>query len=427
MGCADLAQVRGKGIHAAMSVEIIVHRHDIIKEGWLVKQSKHVKQWRRRWLVLTPQYLCSFRTQGETRNATEAIRIRECSSVLSADGDTGKENSFRVDTPGRVFYLISEGATDKESWIGIIGRQMVRPTVLADDECSPIMPWDGGIAQAAPATAGNLSVFCAVSIPIALGMDGGEAVVHIEEHTSFESLLKDVTKMQGRIAAADTGVQLSSAGVLINSLEALLGHHNAGDVVYATFIRDVDRMSLESVAEELTCNADEFKGHQFTLSKIPPHFTARHVAHYLWEHQVLLTSVQAQTLFDQLVAKLGDGMRRDLVMALHSFCLHQHHVWEPDDGTDECLWAAMTWGGHHLQFKDRRLTRGRLSKWECADAIDPSSEDTWPSIDLCNLRGVAKARRAQQSKPLDAMRFVRQYEQSWTPGQSWRDLSRSRH
>jgi len=264
-----------------------------------------------------------------------------------------------------------------------------------------------------------LSQIRAMSIPIALGMNGGEAMVHIQEHTSFESLLEDITQTHGCIAAADTGVQLSSAGALINSLEALLGHHSRGDVVYATFIRDVDRMSLESVAEELTCNAQEFKGHQFTLSKLPLQTTARHVADYLWEHQVLLTSVQAQALFDQLIAKLGDGMRRDLIMALHSFCLHQHHVWEPNDGTSECLWATMSWGGHHLKFEDRRLTRGRLSAWVCADAIDPSSLDKWPSTDLCNLRGVAKARRAQQSKPLDAMHFVRQYERSW------RDLSRS--
>merc|ERR1712032_1490649 len=56
---------------------------------------------RRRWFVLTPQYLCSFKTQGELRNPTEAFRLSECSTVKSADQDTGKENSFRVDTGAR--------------------------------------------------------------------------------------------------------------------------------------------------------------------------------------------------------------------------------------------------------------------------------------------------------------------------------------
>mmetsp|Transcript_79522 Transcript_79522/g.137936 ORF Transcript_79522/g.137936 Transcript_79522/m.137936 type:complete len:122 (-) Transcript_79522:172-537(-) len=116
-----------------MADEIVVHRDDIVKEGYLVKESKHLKEWRRRWFVLTPQYLCSFKSEGEYRNPTEFIRLRECSTVKSADDSTGKENSFRVDTPNRCFNLIADNATDKESWIGHIGRQMVRPTVLTQD------------------------------------------------------------------------------------------------------------------------------------------------------------------------------------------------------------------------------------------------------------------------------------------------------
>eukprot|EP00928_Gymnodinium_smaydae_P002992 TRINITY_DN11087_c0_g2_i1.p2 TRINITY_DN11087_c0_g2~~TRINITY_DN11087_c0_g2_i1.p2 ORF type:complete len:144 (+),score=24.68 TRINITY_DN11087_c0_g2_i1:64-432(+) len=119
----------------ASTSDIVIHREDIIKEGWLVKQSMHLKEWRRRWFVLTPQYLCSFKEQGQLHKPTEAIRLRECSTVKSADEDTGKDNSFRVDSPGRIFYLIADSTTDKESWIGHIGRGMVRPTVLHDDEC----------------------------------------------------------------------------------------------------------------------------------------------------------------------------------------------------------------------------------------------------------------------------------------------------
>mmetsp|Transcript_51607 Transcript_51607/g.109660 ORF Transcript_51607/g.109660 Transcript_51607/m.109660 type:complete len:121 (-) Transcript_51607:73-435(-) len=116
-----------------MSNEIVIHPDDIVKSGWLVKQSRHIKDWRRRWFVLTPQYLCSFKNQGETRNPTEWIRLRECSTVKSADEDTGKENSFRVDTPGRIFYLIAENMQEKEAWIGQVGRQMVRRTVMVED------------------------------------------------------------------------------------------------------------------------------------------------------------------------------------------------------------------------------------------------------------------------------------------------------
>merc|ERR1711920_98875 len=83
-----------------MSAEIIIHRDDIVKEGWLVKQSKHSKEWRRRWCVLTPQYLFTFKQQGELR-----IRLRECSTVKSVEEKTGNQNSFRVVIPGREFHF----------------------------------------------------------------------------------------------------------------------------------------------------------------------------------------------------------------------------------------------------------------------------------------------------------------------------------
>lgn len=117
-----------------MAAEIIIHRDDIIKEGWIVKQSMHLKDWRRRWLILTPQYLCTFKAEGEYRNPTEAIRLRECCSVKSADEDTGKENSFRVDSESRIFFLVGDSSVEKEAWIGHIGRQMIRPTVMVENE-----------------------------------------------------------------------------------------------------------------------------------------------------------------------------------------------------------------------------------------------------------------------------------------------------
>jgi hypothetical protein len=116
-----------------MSNEIIIHPDDILKEGWLTKQSVHLKSWKRRWVVLTPQYLCSFKTESERRNPTECIRVKDCSTVKSATEDAGKENAFRVDTPERVFLLIADSAQEREAWIGNIGKSMVRPTMMVDE------------------------------------------------------------------------------------------------------------------------------------------------------------------------------------------------------------------------------------------------------------------------------------------------------
>lgn len=86
-----------------------LNKADIIKEGWLMKQSKFMKDWRRRWLVLTPQYLLSYRSPTSdysARNVTEYLRLNECSTVKSMEDANGCK--FRVDSIGRTFVLIGE-------------------------------------------------------------------------------------------------------------------------------------------------------------------------------------------------------------------------------------------------------------------------------------------------------------------------------
>jgi hypothetical protein len=118
-----------------MADQIAIHKDDVVKEGWLSKQSKYLKEWRKRWFVLTPNYLLTYKSQTmDYRNPTEVIKLRECSTVKSADDDTDRQNAFRVDSSSRVFLCIAESPQEKESWIGHIGRQMVRPTVITDED-----------------------------------------------------------------------------------------------------------------------------------------------------------------------------------------------------------------------------------------------------------------------------------------------------
>mmetsp|Transcript_23977 Transcript_23977/g.42470 ORF Transcript_23977/g.42470 Transcript_23977/m.42470 type:complete len:129 (-) Transcript_23977:1227-1613(-) len=103
----------------------------IYKEGWLYKQSKYLKEWRRRWVVLTPRLLCSFKAEKNYRVApTEQVWLRECSSVKSAEEETRQPNGFRVDSASRAYYFYTEDHEEKEAWIGAIGRAMIRPTVV---------------------------------------------------------------------------------------------------------------------------------------------------------------------------------------------------------------------------------------------------------------------------------------------------------
>merc|ERR1719427_2404836 len=95
------------------------------KEGYLYKQSRHLKQWRRRWFILDDNKLYSFKDKDDSKNATEIIDLKIFSSVKSSEDFTGKANSFDVYSPDFVFSMAAESEGEKEDWIRAIGRAIV--------------------------------------------------------------------------------------------------------------------------------------------------------------------------------------------------------------------------------------------------------------------------------------------------------------
>ena len=102
----------------------------ILKQGWIEKRSRFIREWRRRWMVLTTDTLRTYKNQGDTGNPTETIPLQRCSTVKSADEDLQKAFSFRIESRDRTFFFCAENQAEKENWIGCIGRAMVKPSVM---------------------------------------------------------------------------------------------------------------------------------------------------------------------------------------------------------------------------------------------------------------------------------------------------------
>ena len=119
--------------------EDVINSREVIKEGWLNKQSRNVKEWRKRYVVLTKDCLATFKTgpleMYMMRDATECVFFGSMMTVKSAEQETQKENSFCLqrNKDGRFFFFIADTPAEKEAWVGAIGRQMVRKTVLIED------------------------------------------------------------------------------------------------------------------------------------------------------------------------------------------------------------------------------------------------------------------------------------------------------
>eukprot|EP00461_Guttulinopsis_vulgaris_P000550 UN00550 len=105
-----------------MSIVIEIKGPD--REGWLEKESRYFKRWKRRWFVLDGYMLYSFKQEKKYIDPTETIDLRVYSSVKSSDR-TAKGNSFDLYSTDHTFSLIAETESQKEDWIRSLGRAIV--------------------------------------------------------------------------------------------------------------------------------------------------------------------------------------------------------------------------------------------------------------------------------------------------------------
>jgi len=110
---------------SAMSSDRRIVINSPAKEGWLEKQSRHLKRWKRRWFVLQDSTLYSFKKEKVYDDPTEIIDLRIFSSVKSSEDYTNRTHSFDVYSSDMVFSMVAASESEKEDWIRAIGRAIV--------------------------------------------------------------------------------------------------------------------------------------------------------------------------------------------------------------------------------------------------------------------------------------------------------------
>lgn len=100
------------------------------KEGWVVKQSRTLKRWRKRWLVLSTLYACTYKQEHVCKHPTERLSINDFRSITSVEDVPNHPYVFRLDTARRSFLFCVDSREERNSWIGVIGRAIATPAVL---------------------------------------------------------------------------------------------------------------------------------------------------------------------------------------------------------------------------------------------------------------------------------------------------------
>ena len=71
------------------SKTINIDKKDLIKEGFLKKESRFRKKWRDRWCVLTSTFFYTFENQGIYKNPTESIDVKIIKTVKTDETKSG--------------------------------------------------------------------------------------------------------------------------------------------------------------------------------------------------------------------------------------------------------------------------------------------------------------------------------------------------
>ena len=105
-----------------------------MKQGWLEKQSRYLKTWRKRYVILMKTHMLTFKdASGDYTAPTEIIPINECCTVKSADDELNLKNTFKILVKDNTFYFLAPDNSEKESWIGGLGKAMIKTSVMIDE------------------------------------------------------------------------------------------------------------------------------------------------------------------------------------------------------------------------------------------------------------------------------------------------------
>eukprot|EP00301_Raphidiophrys_heterophryoidea_P016435 c2600_g1_i1.p1 GENE.c2600_g1_i1~~c2600_g1_i1.p1 ORF type:complete len:144 (-),score=5.10 c2600_g1_i1:341-772(-) len=122
---------KAKGSRARSTV--IMATGNVDRCGYMTKLGNVVRNWRRRWFVLSGNTLSYFKNREDTTPAG-VIDLRYCRTVKVCMDNVGRPYTLEVAIPNRTYYLSCDEEDEMNEWLGAISRAVIRN--------SKAMNWD---------------------------------------------------------------------------------------------------------------------------------------------------------------------------------------------------------------------------------------------------------------------------------------------
>ena len=88
-----------------------------VHKGWLVKRSKYLGKWRKRYATVTSTYLSTYKIDNINEQPTEMIPLKYCSFPRSCEEKMKKFNSFYIKHKDETFYFQADTQEEKQQWV----------------------------------------------------------------------------------------------------------------------------------------------------------------------------------------------------------------------------------------------------------------------------------------------------------------------
>jgi len=104
----------------------------IIKQGWMMKEGKMFKTWRKRWFVLDDAGTISYYSNKGDDNAIQTFSIKNMKQTTLQQFGKNKPYGVQIETTDRMWKFMCESERDLLDWIHAI--QFVKNGIFTDEE-----------------------------------------------------------------------------------------------------------------------------------------------------------------------------------------------------------------------------------------------------------------------------------------------------
>lgn len=92
----------------------------IIKTGFLEKRSKYLKNWKKRFIVLTTHSILSYVDKTEGSDCTMNLELSECTNFEKIKDESGLETTLSFVNDGKIYLLKGTDEKEIEDWFKLI-------------------------------------------------------------------------------------------------------------------------------------------------------------------------------------------------------------------------------------------------------------------------------------------------------------------